>query len=69
MRSARISSTQVRKACAIAKTLNGLGIRKYGVIRIDSAARPSDWAADPAGNQKKIAETFRQACDVAEELR
>ena len=25
-----------------------------------------EWAKDPAGNQKKIAETFRQACDVAE---
>jgi sugar phosphate isomerase/epimerase len=59
--------TQVRKACVIAKTLNDLGIRKYGVVRIDSAASPGDWAADPAGNQKKIAETFRRACDVADE--
>ena len=25
-----------------------------------------DWAADPAGNQKLIAETFSEACDVAE---
>ena len=58
--------TQVRKACAIAKTLKELGIRPYGVVRIDSAASPGDWAADPAGNQKKIAETFRQACDVAD---
>jgi sugar phosphate isomerase/epimerase len=58
--------TQVRKACAIAKKLNDIGIRKYGVVRIDSASSPADWAADPAGNQKKIAETFRQACDIAE---
>jgi sugar phosphate isomerase/epimerase len=58
--------TQVRKACAIAKSLKDLGIRKYGVVRIDSAASPSEWAADPAGNQKKIADTFRQACDVAD---
>ena len=50
----------------IAKTLSDLGIRTYGVVRIDSAASPSDWANDPAGNQKKIAETFRQAGDVAE---
>jgi sugar phosphate isomerase/epimerase len=60
--------TQVRKACKIASTLNNLGIRKYGVIRIDSAASPAEWAKDPAGNQKKIAETFRQACDVADEF-
>jgi sugar phosphate isomerase/epimerase len=60
--------TQVRKACAIGRKLNDLGIRKYGVVRIDSAASPSDWAADPAGNTKKIAETFRRAADVAEEF-
>ena len=50
--------TQVRKACAIAKKLRDLGIRRYGVVRIDSAASPSDWAKDPAGNTKRIAETF-----------
>src|SRR5579863_6398079 len=32
--------TQVRKACAIAKKLCALGIRKYGVVRIDSASSP-----------------------------
>jgi sugar phosphate isomerase/epimerase len=59
--------TQVRKACKIAKTLNDLGIRKSGVVRIDSASSPADWALDPDANTKRIAETFRQACDVAEE--
>ena len=58
--------TQVKKACAIGRTLRDLGIRKYGVIRIDSSASPGDWAADPAGNTKRIAETFRQAADIAE---
>jgi sugar phosphate isomerase/epimerase len=58
--------TQVRKACAIAKKLKDLGIRKYGVVRIDSASSPADWAKDPDGNTKRIAETFRHACDVAE---
>jgi sugar phosphate isomerase/epimerase len=57
---------QVRKACAIAQKLRGLGIRKYGVVRIDSASGPADWAKDPAVNSKKIAETFREACNVAE---
>jgi sugar phosphate isomerase/epimerase len=60
--------TQVRKACAIAKKLRDIGIREYGVVRIDSAASPADWAKDPAGNTKRIAETFRQACDVAEQF-
>jgi sugar phosphate isomerase/epimerase len=58
--------TQVKKACAIAKKLRDLGVRNYGVVRIDSAAGPGEWAADPAGNTRKIAETFRQACDIAE---
>ena len=58
--------TQVRKACAIGKKLRELGIRKYGVVRIDSASGPTDWAKDPAANSKRIAETFREACNVAE---
>ena len=58
--------TQVRKACEIGKTLREVGIRTSGVIRIDSAASPAEWARDPHGNTKKIAETFREACTVAE---
>ncbi len=58
---------QVRKACRIANRLTELGARPYGVVRIDSACGPDDWYKDPEGNQKKIAETFRAACDVADE--
>jgi sugar phosphate isomerase/epimerase len=60
-------ATQVRKACAIGKQLRQQGIRQYGVVRIDSSCSPADWAKDPAGNTKLIAETFREACDVAED--
>ena len=59
--------TQVQKGCRIAKRLRELGIRLHGIVRIDSAAGPSDWLADPEGNQKAIAATFRQACDVAKD--
>jgi hypothetical protein len=58
--------TQVRKACAIGNKLRDLGIRKYGVVRIDSATGPGPWAENPAENTKKIAETFREACTIAE---
>jgi sugar phosphate isomerase/epimerase len=58
--------TQVKKACDIAKTLRDIGIRKYGIVRIDSAASPSEWAKDPKGNTAKIADTFREACAIAE---
>ena len=57
---------QVHKACHIAKTLRDLGVRPHGVVRIDSACGVSDWAQDPEGNQQRIAQTFAEACDVAE---
>jgi sugar phosphate isomerase/epimerase len=57
---------QVRKACHIAKTLRDLGVRPNGIVRIDSACSVSDWAQDPEGNQQRIAQTFAEACDVAE---
>ena len=57
---------QVRKACRIGHRLRELGVRPYGIIRIDSAASPLEWAKDPAGNTGLIAQTFREACDVAE---
>jgi sugar phosphate isomerase/epimerase len=59
---------QVRKACRIASQLRELGVRPYGIVRVDSACSPADWARDPGGNQRKIAETFSAACDVAEEF-
>ncbi len=58
--------TMVRKACRIAKKLRDLGIRSYGIVRIDSATGVDAWAKDPVNNTKLIAQTFREACDVAE---
>ena len=52
-RGAEAFLTQVRKACAIGRKLRDLGVRKYGVVRIDSAASPADWAKDPAGNTQQ----------------
>ncbi|HMB64949.1 MAG TPA: TIM barrel protein [Eudoraea sp.] len=57
--------TQVRKSCKIGKKLRDLGIRPHGIIRIDSSVDPESWAADPVGNTRLIAQTFREACDVA----
>lgn len=55
----------VEQSCKLGRRLRDLGVRHYGVIRIDSAAGPADWAKDPVGNTKKIAKTFREACSVA----
>jgi sugar phosphate isomerase/epimerase len=56
---------QVRKGCRIARRLREIGARSYGIVRIDSAAGPGDWSKDPEANQQRIADTFRQACDIA----
>ena len=57
----------VRKACRIAKKLRELGVRPYGIVRIDTAAGVADWDKDPKGNTKLIAKTFREGATVAED--
>jgi len=59
---------QVRKGCRIASKLREFGIRKYGVVRIDTACSVSDWAKNPEENTKKIAQTIREACKIAEDF-
>jgi sugar phosphate isomerase/epimerase len=58
---------QVRKACRIGAKLRDLKIRNAGIIRIDSAASPAEWARDPEQNTKRIAQTFQEACFIAED--
>lgn len=55
----------VKKACRIGKKLRELGVRPYGVVRIDTAAGVADWDKDPAASTKLIAQTFREGADVA----
>ena len=57
---------QVLKACRIASKLRDFGIRPYGVVRIDSATGVEAWSQNPDANTKLIAQTFREAADVAE---
>src|SRR6478609_4705187 len=58
----------VRKGCRIARRLRELGIRPYGVVRIDSATSVAEWVTgDPKANSLKIAETFKQACAIAQD--
>ena len=59
--------TQVRKACVIGEQLRDLGIRRFGIVRIDSAASPAEWLKDPEQNTRRIADTFREACTIAED--
>lgn len=56
---------QVRKGCRIAQELREMGARPEGVVRIDSASGVEDWAKNPKENSRRIAQTFREACDVA----
>jgi len=56
----------VRVACRIAGVFNKHGVRKYGVIRIDSAdGNVEKWSKDPKKNTANIAKTFREAAKVA----
>jgi hypothetical protein len=57
--------TQVRKACVIAGKLRDLGVRPYGIIRIDSASDVQSWSKDPEGNTTRIAQTFGEAAKIA----
>ncbi len=57
--------TQVQKASIIGAHLKELGIRTNGIIRIDSSIDPATWAKDPKENTAKIAKTFQEACDIA----
>jgi len=59
--------TQVKKACRIGKKLHEIGIRPYGIIRIDSACSVTDWSKNPLENQRTIAATFRAAADIAKD--
>ena len=58
---------QVGKACRVALRLRELGVRPNGAVRFDSACSVEAWREDPKGNQKRIAETFREACKIAED--
>jgi sugar phosphate isomerase/epimerase len=59
--------TQVRKACAIGRQMRDLGIRPTGGIRIDSSTGVEAWRQDPEGNTRLIAQTFREAADIAQD--
>ena len=57
----------VKMACRIAGVFNDHGVRKRGVIRIDSAEFGVEkWREDKAANTAKIAKTFREAAQIAE---
>ena len=51
---------------SISRDLRELGVRPDGIIRIDSSVDTGTWSEDPVGNTKRIADTFREACRIAE---
>ena len=56
----------IEKACRITKVFNDHGVRKCGVIRIDSAEFGVDkWREDTKANTTKVANTFREAAKIA----
>lgn len=59
--------TQVEKACKIGQQMREIGIRPTGGIRVDSSVGVEAWDADPEGNTRKIADTFREAGKIAQD--
>ncbi len=58
----------VTLACRIAKVFEAHGVRKYGVIRVDSAEFGIDkWRADEKANTARIVETFQMAAKIAQD--
>ena len=56
----------VKVGCRIAGIFNQHGVRKRGVIRIDSAEfGVNKWRENPQANTARIAETFREAAKIA----
>jgi sugar phosphate isomerase/epimerase len=56
----------VNMACRVARVFEDHGIRKYGVIRIDSAEFGVEkWREDTKANTSRIADTFREAAKIA----
>jgi len=56
----------VKVACRIAEVFRKHGVRKRGVIRIDSAEfGVNKWRENPAANTARIATTFREAAQIA----
>ncbi len=55
----------VRMACRIGGVFNDHGVRKGGVIRIDSAEfGVEQWRADPGASTARIVETFKEAAKI-----
>jgi len=56
----------VKMACRIARVFEDHGVRKYGVIRIDSAEFGVEkWRENATANTTRIADTFREAAKIA----
>ncbi len=56
----------IKVACRIAGVFNDHGVRKRGVIRIDSAEFGVEkWKENAPANTKRIAATFREAAKIA----
>ena len=58
---------QVRKGLPRGQLLRQMGRAAVGSVRMDSVCSVEQWSDDPKGNQRRIAETFREACAIAED--
>jgi sugar phosphate isomerase/epimerase len=58
----------VKVGCRIANVFNQHGVRKYGVIRLDTAEFGIEkWRQNAKSNTARIVETFKEAAKIAED--
>jgi hypothetical protein len=58
----------VQTACRIARVFEDHGIRKYGVIRVDSAEFGVEkWRSNAKANTARIVDTFKKAAKIAKD--
>ncbi len=56
----------IKFACRVAGIFNETGVRRYGLIRIDSAeGNIENWGENPKANTSRIAGTMREAANIA----
>jgi hypothetical protein len=56
---------QLRKACNVAKRLRELGVRPYGIVRIDSATSIAEWKENPFLKMRRLILSFKEATKIA----
>jgi sugar phosphate isomerase/epimerase len=57
----------IGKACRIAQKLRELGVRPYGIVRVDTAAKVEDFTKNKKAAMAVLVQSFKEAAKVAKD--